>query len=85
MAAAAMLTCSVRTQDLKMLAKCKLNPKQMFDTICKKYGTEEDSDISDLLDDIKTCRLRGKKHDPDDWFAEIDQINEQLGEIDPDF
>ena len=38
LAAAAMLTCSVKTRDLKMLSKCKKNPKKMFDLIYSKYG-----------------------------------------------
>ena len=37
LAAAAMLTNSVKPKDLKILAKCKLNPKSMYDVICKKY------------------------------------------------
>ena len=85
LAAASMLTSSVRTKDLKMLAKCKLDPNKMFEMICKKYGTEEDSDLSDLLDDLKSCKLKGRKHDPEDWYAELDQVNELLGEIDNDF
>ena len=51
--AAEMLTNSVRSKDLKILAKCKLNPKAMYEAICKKYGSEEDSDLTDLLDDFK--------------------------------
>ena len=83
--AAAMLTISVRSRDLKMLSKCKLNPKMMFDKICKKYGTEEDTDLTDLLDDFNECKLKSKKKNPEDWFADIEQINEQLGDIDTDF
>ena len=85
LAAAAMLTSSVRSKDLKILAKCKLNPKLMFDAICKKYGSEEDSDLTDLLDDFKECKLKGKRNDPEDWFGELDEINEQLEKIDNEF
>ena len=85
LAAAEMLTSSVRSKDLKTLAKCKLNPKLMFDVLCKKYGSEEDEDLTDLLDDFKECKLRTKKTDPEDWYAELDQLNEQLEEIDTDF
>ena len=84
-AAAAMLTSSVRSKDLKLLAKCKLNPKKMFDAICKKYGSEEDSDVTDLLEDFKDCNLRSKRKDPEDWFGRLDEINELLEEIDPGF
>ena len=73
--AANMLTSSVRTKDLKMLAKCKNDPKAMFDKICKKYGSEEDTDLSDLLDDFNECVLKSKKRDPEDWYAELEQIN----------
>ena len=85
LATAAMLTSSVRSKDLKTLAKCKLNPKLMFEAICKKYGTEEDEDLTDLLDDFKDCKLKSRKTDPEDWYAELEQINEQLEEIDSDF
>ena len=85
LAAAEMLTNSVRSKDLKILAKCRLNPKAMFDAICKKYGSEEDSDLTDLIEDFKECKLKGKKHDPEDWFGELDEINEQLEKIDSDF
>ena len=85
LAAAAALTSSVRSKDLKTLAKCKLDPKKMFDTICKKYGSEEDTDLSDLLDDFNDCTLKSKKCDPEDWYAELEQINEQLSEIDTAF
>ena len=53
LAAAEMLTSSVRSKDLKTLAKYKLNPKLMFDVLCKKYGSEDDEDLTDLLDDFK--------------------------------
>ena len=85
LATAEMLTNSVRFKDLKILAKCKLNPKTMFEAICKKYGSEEDSNLTDLLDEFMECNLKGKKHDPEDWFRELDEINEQLEKIDPDF
>ena len=52
LAAAAMLTCSVRSKDLKMLSKCKKNPKKMFDMLCEKYGNREDSDLTELLERI---------------------------------
>ena len=83
--AANMLTNSVRSKDLKMLANCKSDPKKMFDKICKKYGSEEDTDLSDLLDDFNECGLKTKKMDPEDWYAELDQINEQLEGIDTSF
>ena len=83
--AAAMLTCSVKSKDLKMIAKCKNNPFKMFEVICKKYGSREDSDLTELLDDFADCKLKSKKHDPDDWFAELEQVNEHLKEIDKDF
>ena len=61
-----MLTSSVRSKDLKTLAKCKLNPKAMFDVLCKKYGTEEDEDLTDLLEDFEECKLKSKKNKPED-------------------
>ena len=70
LAAAAMLTSSVRSKDLKLLAKCKLNPKKMFDAICTKYGSEEDSDVTDLLEDFKECILKSKRKDPEDWYGD---------------
>ena len=85
LAAAEMLTNSVRSKDLKMLANCKLDPKKMFDKICKRYGSEEDTDLSDLLDDFNDCVLKSKRKDPEDWYAELDQINEQLEGIDAAF
>ena len=83
--AATMLTCRVKDSDLKMLARCKKNPKKMFETICDKYGNHEDSDLTELLDDFANCKLKHRKHDPSDWFMELDAINEQLGDIDADF
>ena len=83
--AAEMLTSSVQSKDLKTLAKCKLNPYLMFETLCKKYGSEEDEDLTDLLDDFNDCKLKSKKNDPEDWYAELEMINEQLEEIDSAF
>ena len=83
--AADMLISSVRSKDLKMLVKCKGDPKAMFERICKKYGTEEDTDLTDLLEDFNECVLKSKRHDPEDWYAELEQINEHLEEIDTDF
>ena len=67
--AAEMLTNSVRSKELKMLGKCKHNPKAMFEKICKNYGTEEEIDLTDLLEDFNTCKLGSKKKDQEDWFA----------------
>ena len=83
--AAAMLTCSVMSKDLKMIAKCNNNPYKMFEVVSKKYGKREDTDLTELLDDFENCKLKSRKDDPDDWFAELEQINEHLGEIDKDF
>ena len=83
--AASMLTCSVRSKDLKMIAKCKNNPFKMFEVIGSRYGSNEDSDLTELLDDFDNCKLDDKKTDPEDWFADLEQINEQLGDIDQDF
>ena len=85
LAAADLITSNVKDKDLKPLAKCKLNPKQMFDTLIKKYENNEDEDIDDLLEEFKECRLKSRKKDPEDWYVEIDELNEQLGEIDSDF
>ena len=71
LAAAAMLTNSVKSKDLKMLSSCKMDPKKMFDKISKKYGSGEDTDLVNLLNDLKFCKLKSKKKDPDDWFSEI--------------
>ena len=43
--AAAVLTMSVKSKDLKILNKCKGNPKAMMDALINKYGSEEDSDF----------------------------------------
>ena len=83
--AASMLTCSVMSKDLKMLAKCKDNPFKMFEVICNKYGSSEDADLTELLDDFEACKLGSKRDDPEDWFAKLEQINEQLEDIDKDF
>ena len=43
LAATAMLTSSIKSKDLTMLEKCKLNIKLMSDVLCKKYGIKEDN------------------------------------------
>ena len=53
LAAAELIIVNVREGDLKKLKNCKLNPKHMFDVLTKKYGTEEDEDLDELLDDFK--------------------------------
>ena len=50
----------------------------MYNVLCKKYASKEDEDLTDLIDDFKDCKLKSKKVDPEDWYTEIDQINEQL-------
>ena len=84
LAAAEMLTSCVRNKDLKALAECKLNPFLMFEVLTKKYGSEEDEDLTDLHEDFKECKIKSKKVDPEDWFADLDMINEQLEGIDSD-
>ena len=83
--AASMLNCSVRSKDLKMIAKCKNDPFKMFEVIGSRYGSCEDSDLTELLDDFENCNLEDKRADPEDWFANLEQINEQLEDIDKDF
>ena len=85
MRAATVLTLSVRTKDLKILNKCKDNPKEMWDALARKYGAEEDADLNDLLDSFNHCNLKDKRRDPEDWFAKLDQLNDQLEEIDSTF
>ena len=53
--------------------------------ICKKYGTGEDTDLTDLTNELNQCKLGSKKIDPDKWFAELEYINKELKEIDPQF
>ena len=67
-----MLTSSVRSKDLKTLVKCKLNPKLIFDVLCKKYGSEEEEDLTDLLDDFKESKLKSKRIDPEDLFEKLE-------------
>ena len=62
-----LITSNVRDKDLKKLAKCKLNPKLMFNVLSKKYKNSEDEDIYDLLEDFKDCKLKSKRKDPEDW------------------
>ena len=57
LAAASTLMNSVRSKDLKMLKKCKRDPKKMFDVICAKYGNKEDSDLTLLLATTKCCTM----------------------------
>ena len=86
LAAAELITINVRNKDLKKMTKCKHDPKQMFKVLPKKDANKEDEDLDDLLDNFKICKLRSRKVDPEeDWFAELDEVNEQLEEIDPDF
>ena len=54
--AAVLLTNSVRSKDLKMLANCKQDPHKMFEKLCKKYGSEEDTNLTGLLEDFNECR-----------------------------
>ena len=84
LAAAELITNSVKEADLKKLVKCKLNPRLMFEVFVKKYGTEEDEDLDELLDDFKNSKLKSRKADPEDWYTDLDAINEQLEEIDSD-
>ena len=83
--AAAMLTSSVKSKDLKMLSNCGKDPKKMYDLLCNRYGKQDDTDLTELTQDFRACKLKGKRHDPVDWFADMDEINGQLKEIDPDF
>ena len=66
LAAAVILTNIVHSKDLKMLGKCKLDSKTMFDKIYHKYGTKGDTDLSDLLDNFNECVLKSKKRNPED-------------------
>ena len=46
---------------------------------------DENTDLTELTQDFRACKLKGKRHDPVDWFAEMDEMNGQLKEIDPEF
>ena len=62
--ATTVLTMSVRTKDLKIVSKCKGDPKEIMDALCKKYGAEEDVDLNDLVDSFNHCKLKDKHRDP---------------------
>ena len=81
LAAADMLTKSAKSKDLKMFAACKSNPKKIFDRLCKKYGSKDDTGLTGLVNNFNECVLKSKKKDPKYWFAELEQINKQLHSI----
>ena len=58
-------------------------PKEMFELICRKYGRQKGSDLDGLINEIQTIKLRSMKTDPEDFFTEIDDLNDSIEKIDP--
>ena len=51
---------------MKILNRCKNNPKKMWDVICRKYGAEEDEDLNVLLDSLNHYNLKEKRKGHED-------------------
>ena len=71
-----------------MAARRKLDTctgaKAMFDALCQKYGRQNESDLTSLVEELDGIKIKTMKKNPDDFFSEIDQLNDLIDHIDPD-
>ena len=77
-----MVNSIVSSSMMKRLGLCE-SPKEMFECICKKYGRESNTDLDGLIKEIQSMKLRSMKTDPEDYFTEIDDLNDCIEKIDP--
>ena len=74
------LSCSTNAASRK-IGLCA-SPKAMFDALCEMYGRQNESDLTRLVQDIDDMKMKSMKENPDDFFTEIDELNDLIENID---
>jgi len=61
------------------------DPFKMWTRICAKYDRMSNNQLPTLCKLFSKCKLKRTKTEPDDWFTELNMINEKINRIDPEF
>ena len=55
--------------------------RKAFKYLDEKYAQEDESNLTELIQQFTACKLEDKETDPDSWFLKIDRINAKLKAI----
>ena len=83
MKAIKLLTDSVTSNTLRKMNEVD-SPKEKFDIICLKYGRSQQKDLGVLKRELENFKIASMKTDPDNYFAEMSELNDQIRLIDAD-
>ena len=85
-AATNMMINSVRGTMAKRLATMSNEPHDMYEAICKRFGNKDgDRGLSDLKDAFDSYKLKAWWRNPEDYFANLEWMNEEIRKYDPAF
>ena len=67
---------------LGLVKRAKGDVRKALTLLDEKYGEEDESNLTELLQEFTGCKLKDTETDPDSWFLEMDRINNKLKSID---
>ena len=77
-----MMTSSVKNAALRKVQLCT-TPKEKFEAICTRFGRQRGEDLGGLVSELQNFRFKKMSVDPDDYFTQMNELNEQISQIDP--
>ena len=78
-----MMTSSVKNAALRKVQLCT-TPKEKFEAICTRFCRQRGEDLGGLVDELQNFKFKKMSVDPDDYFTQMNELNEQISQIDPD-
>ena len=83
--ASCMLMLAMPASMSQKLEEVKHDPFKMWNKICEKYDKKNNNKLTSLCKEFTKLKLRKTKTDPDDWFTELNVVNEKIGRINSAF
>ena len=77
-----MMTSSVKNAALRKVQLCT-TPKEKFEAICTRFGRQRGEDLGGLVEELQNFKFKKMSVDPDDYFTQMNELNEQISQIDP--
>ena len=66
---------------LGLVRRARGNVRNAIRFLDEKYAEQDESNLTQLLQEFTKCKLEGIEVDPDTWFLQLDQINGKLASI----
>jgi hypothetical protein len=66
---------------LGLVQRADRDVRKAFKYLDEKYAQEDESNLTELIQQFTACKLEDKETDPDSWFLKIDRINAKLKAI----